>query len=130
MPRSRFSVASSAQRLELVREAMCLVCLAAVGRCGVLPGLMLYGGLFADVGRFAVVRRSEPSRVATQVLSKAIVEILSSSTIEVQAKLLSKLTPMLGDPTAEAHLSQQRRKGWSDMQRSLALYRNAPVDGH
>ena len=53
----------------------------------------------------AVVRRSEPSRVATKVLSKVTAEILSFGTFEVQATLLSKLTTMLDDQTVEAQLS-------------------------
>eukprot|EP00974_Lingulodinium_polyedra_P090142 8741655-Lingulodinium_polyedra.AAC.1 len=73
--------------------------------------------------------RSEPSRVATKVLSKVTVEILSSGTFEVQAALLSKLTTIFRDPTAEAQLSEQCRKDLSDIHKMLALYRNEPVDG-
>ena len=73
--------------------------------------------------------RSEPSRVATKVLSKVTVEILSPGTFEVQAALLSKLTTIFRDPTAEAQLSEQCRKDLSDIHNMLALYRNEPVDG-
>ena len=56
-------------------------------------------------------------------------EILSSGTFEVQAALLSKLTTIFRDPTAEAQLSEQCRKDLSDIHNMLALYRNEPVDG-
>ena len=63
------------------------------------------------------------------MLSKITAEILSSGTFEVQAALLSKLTTIFRDPTAEAQLSEQCRKDLSDIQKMMALYRNEPVDG-
>ena len=56
-------------------------------------------------------------------------EILSSGTFEVQAALLSKLTTIFRDPTAEAQLSEQCRKDLSDIHKMLAMCRNEPVYG-
>ena len=105
--------------LRMLDDAACLFWFADVGRCGVRL-LRRLGDAATNVSvACAVVRRSEPSRVATKVLSKVTAEILSFGTFEVQATLLSKLTTILIDPTAEAQLSQQSRRDWPYMKKML-----------